>query len=216
MVMPSNNTGSVVREMHVQYPGRLGLLMSPGGLRRPPPGMRYALDNGAFSAWSNGTPWDEAAFRAAVDAAWKAYGPPLWVTVPDVVADRSATLARWDEWADELRHIRRAFVVQDGMDERDVPQEASVVFVGGTTEWKRATLPLWCRSFRRVHVGRINTERWLWVCHDLGAESCDGTGWLRGDKKQLDGLRSYLEMSSGMKKREPVLFPEMRREARDE
>lgn len=30
------------------------------------------------------------------------------------------------------------------------------------------------------------------VAHDAGAESCDGTGWFRGDQKQLSGLRRYL------------------------
>jgi len=82
------------------------------------------------------------------------------------------------------------------MTTKDVPISADVVFVGGSTEWKWATMPMWCGNFQRVHVGRVNTYRLLWKCHDAGAESCDGTGWWRGDQKQARDLRAYLEEST--------------------
>src|SRR5208283_317973 len=90
-----------------------------------------------------------------------------------------------------------AFAVQDGMTPRDVPLGAGVVFVGGSTKWKRQTLEVWCGGFPRVHVARINTERWLWRCYALGAESCDGTGWFRGDPVQFRGLLDYLALRAG-------------------
>ena len=86
--------------------------------------------------------------------------------------------------------------VQDGMEPGDVPAEAGVVFVGGSTEWKWRTVRDWCDAFDRVHVGRVNTNGKLWECHEAGAESCDGTGWFRGDQRQLRGLIAYLERSS--------------------
>jgi len=58
------------------------------------------------------------------------------------------------------------------------------------------TLRQWTAAFPRVHVGRVNTERLLWIAHYAGAESCDGTGWFRGDQQQLAGLLRYLEKSS--------------------
>lgn len=51
-------------------------------------------------------------------------------------------------------------------------------------------------AFPRIHVGRVNTERMLWMAHEAGAESCDGTGWFRGDKAQLAGLMRYLDDST--------------------
>ena len=61
-------------------------------------------------------------------------------------------------------------------------------------------------NFKRVHVGRVNTYRLLWLAHEAGAESCDGTGWFRGDRKQLQGLIDYLqESSSGRRKQEKLL-----------
>ncbi len=90
-----------------------------------------------------------------------------------------------------------AFAVQDGMTVEDVPGDADVIFVGGSTEWKWRTVAMWCAAFQRVHVGRVNTYRRLWECHDAGAESIDGTGWTRGDQRQYRGLLAYLAESTG-------------------
>lgn len=201
IVMPANNGGLVVGWLAGRFPGRIGHLYSPGGLARTHAWLPFALDNGAFSAWINKTAWDEAAFLGMLDRVAAGPHQPLWVLVPDVVADRDGTLRMWDKWCARLANYRwpLAFAVQDGMQSDDVPQEAAVVFVGGSTEWKRATMHGWCADFPRVHVGRINTERWLWECHEAGAESCDGTGWLRGDQAQLQGLISYLERSAAGK-----------------
>jgi hypothetical protein len=192
-VMPSNNTGSVVRDLAARFPGRLAHLIGPGGWRKP--FMPYALDNGAFGAWVAKTPFDEDAFgyllaQALTSKAW----PPLWIAVPDVVADAKATIESWQRWAPNLRRmgVPLAFVVQDGMERQDVPGDADVVFVGGTTKWKWSTVPSWCAWFRRVHVGRVNRPRALDYLEQLGAESCDGTGWLRGDQVQLNGLIDFL------------------------
>jgi hypothetical protein len=194
IVMPSNHSSAQLHYWAGKYPGALGHLHSPRGEKRERvyPWLPFALDNGAFGAWKNGTTWEADAFRAHV--AHFAPRQPLWILVPDVVADRDATLALWREWADELSalDVPLAFAVQDGMIVADVPSDAAVVFVGGTTAWKRSTLDVWCSAFPRVHVGRINTERWLWRCFQAGAESCDGTGWFHGDKQQLAGLERYL------------------------
>src|SRR5690606_19465502 len=86
---------------------------------------------------------------------------PRWLLVPDVVADRDATIARWREWEPKLRPFGfpLAFAVQDGMTAEDVPADADVIFVGGTTDWKWRTVWRWCHDFPRVHVGRVNGYR---------------------------------------------------------
>lgn len=38
-----------------------------------------------------------------------------------------------------------------------------------------------------VHVGEVNTYRFALDGTHAGAESCDGTGWFRGDQAQLQG-----------------------------
>jgi hypothetical protein len=204
IVMPSNNSSMHLGWLAGRYPGRIGWLLSPGGWRRPHRWMPYALDNGAFPAWNNGKPWDEPAFvnmlrDAAGQLATKTLAwPPQWVIVPDVVADREATIARWHEWVPRLQPFGwpLAFAVQDGMTQADVPSDADVIFVGGSTEWKWRTMWEWARDNRRVHVGRVNGWQGLWDCHDAGVESCDGTGWFRGDQEQLAGLERYLDEST--------------------
>lgn len=202
-MMPANNSSMHLGWLAGQHPGRIGWLLSPGGYRKPHRWMEYALDNGAFPAWTNGQPWDEDAFMEMVRTVCGQVGmreqhAPRWLLVPDVVADREATIERWHAWAPELRPFGfpLAFAVQDGMTKEDVPEDADVIFVGGSTGWKWGTVWKWCQEFPRVHVGRVNGYRGLWDCHEAGAESCDGTGWFRGDQNQLAGLEQYLAESS--------------------
>ncbi len=195
IVMPSNNSNA--HKLARYHPGQVGLLIGPGGWRDPR-GLPYALDNGRYAVWRRGKTWDEAAFFALLDKASKA-GGSRWVVVPDVPTDADATFHEWDLWAPRLEPygIPLAMAAQDGMTPGAIQRNASpaVVFVGGTPEWKRRMLWGWCRNFSRVHVGAINSPRWLWECHKAGAESCDGTGWYRGDRAQLRGLINYLKRS---------------------
>lgn len=209
MVMPSNNSGMQIGYLAGKFPGRLGWLISPDGWRRPPSWMPYALDNGAFGAWVNNRPWDEGKFLDLLENA-RSHFRPMWVVVPDVVADREATLALWPEWSARIReiipHVPLAFAVQDSMTPEDVPNGADLVFVGGSTEWKWRTVREWAAKFPRVHVARVNSERKLWQCHEAGAESCDGTGWMRAGESRIEELRRFLEMSQGGDKRQQLIL----------
>jgi len=214
MVMPSNSCANVVHYWAGKHPGQLGHLYSPGGQKGPFSWLPYAIDNGAYPAFSKGRPWDEAAFtellawaQEARDFRGKAQ-PPLWVVVPDVVADKCATLDRWQEWAPKVSAYGYplAFAAQDGMTPGDVPPEADVVFMGGTRDWKWANLEVWCEQCPRVHVGRVNTYGQLRRCSDAGVESVDGTGWFRGginaNNQQLHQLHRYLREEAGEATRE--------------
>jgi len=210
VVMPSNNSGRVVRDLAARFPGRLASLMSPGGFRKP--FMPYALDNGAFSAYRAGTPFNEAAFKAFIQQVVRSEEEtqlaPLWIAVPDVVADAKATIEAWHAWKPAFRFLdwKQAFVVQDGMIRQDVPEDADIVFVGGSLEWKWSTVPAWAGWFgRRVHVGRVNSPAKLEYLEELGVGSCDGTGWFRGDPRQLKGLVRFLEGAGNMRLFEEAL-----------
>jgi len=197
VVMPSNASNATVHYLAGRFPGRIAWLIGPSAVSKTKmrPWMPYALDNDAFSAWSKQRPWDAGAWRDALRWAKEQPAPPQWVLVPDVVTDRIATIANWSTYYPEVREYGWpvAFAVQDGMMPRDVPKDANVIFVGGSTEWKWSTLGMWCAHFRRVHVGRVNTGKNLIRCHDMGAESCDGTGWFRGtqDSPQTRDLLEY-------------------------
>jgi len=190
LVMPSNHSNA--HKLDSMYPGGfIGQLIGPGGWRNPR-GLPFACDNGRFSCWSKGKGWDEKAFWSLLVKAEPL--SPLWVVVPDEVGDAVRTFDLWQEWSPKLDCFTRALAVQDGMTPASVRKhtDPAVIFVGGSTEWKRQTMWKWCHEFPRVHVGRINTEKWLWNCARCGAESCDGTGWFRGNKRQLAGLHRFL------------------------
>lgn len=156
------------------------LLLSPAGVLRTE-GFPYALDNGAWSAYCSGTPWNEPAFAAALAR----FGPGAdWVVLPDIVAGGRESLelsARW--MCRVLGACARALIaVQDGMESHDVRPLLGPtvgVFVGGTTTWKLATLSGWAALARErrtwCHVGRVNTARRIFACSAAGVDSIDGT-----------------------------------------
>lgn len=207
IVMPADNAGIKVGYLAGKFPGKVGHLCSPRKGGRMPNGpydfLPYALDNGRFAA---GVEWSEEEWIATLNWARLSGLCPRWALVPDFVGDREATLREWGVYSDRVAAYGwpLAFAVQDGMVPSDVPSEANVVFVGGSTEWKWRTLRMWCGSFPRVHVGRVNSYERLWQCEDARAESCDGTGWFRGDHgsgKPWRSLLAYMYESTRVKPR---------------
>lgn len=201
-IMVANNTHGLVHFWAGKY-GGLGHLYSPARIEKPVPWLPYALDNGAFSAFTSGNPWNEALWIKHVERyAFNALRPQ-WAIVPDVVANRDATLANWVRYAPVMvkdYHLDLAIAVQDGMSFDDVEQldpKPSIVFVGGSTEWKWETIGDWARAFPRVHVGRVNSAKCLNICASLGIESCDGTGWFRGKAAQIMELGVFLAAQAG-------------------
>jgi hypothetical protein len=196
--MPANNASGIVYYWAGKYEGRIGWLVGPSAMKKTKlrPWMPFALDNDAFGCWCKGAEWDETAWLAMLTSVRLHGLHPRWVLVPDVVADREATLAKWDQYAKTAASYGwpLAFAVQDGMTPEDVPAEAEVVFIGGTTEWKWQTLPMWARTGKRVHVGRVNEVDRLHICERWRVESVDGTGWLQGTEngRQAKALAGWL------------------------
>jgi len=142
----------------------------------------YSLDNGAYSCYLNGQKFDGDRFIYHLEKTLsREENKPLWLVVPDVVGNRIKTIRNWRKWHDILipYKIDLAFAVQDGMTANDVPGDADLIFVGGTTEWKVETMPYWASLFPRVHVARVNGWQRLIKCWQLGVESIDGTGYFR-------------------------------------
>ena len=191
IVMPSSNTGFEAGYLAGKYPGRIAHLHCGEFRKEPKHGVPWALDNGVFGAWKSGKEWDQEPFYQYLEifSAWK----PMWAVVPDSVGNREKTLEMWALHKDAVSAfgVPLAFAVQDGMAVEDVPAEAGVLFVGGTTSWKWRTLRTWTENFPRVHVGRVGTKRLLEQAEDAGAESCDGTGWFRDPRRTME-LESYL------------------------
>ena len=196
MVMVGNHSSAFVHYWAGRYPGKIGWLVGPGGMSKTKlrPWLPHALDNDAFSAWDNGTEWDEDAYFRFLDWAAAQEQPPLWAAIPDVVTDPKGTFKNWEKYAPKVKEYGwpLAFVAQDGMQPGDVPEDASVVFIGGSYKWKWRNAPEFAAKLPRVHVGRVNTLYRLRRCEELGVESVDGTGWFRRPEAEFRKLEDFL------------------------
>lgn len=162
-----------------------GLMVSATGALRTEGFSRYALDNGAWTAHQQGKSFDDGLFLAAMDRLGEAAD---FVVVPDIVMGGLDSLSLSEKWLPRLQGRTRLLLlaVQNGMEPKHIGSYLSSsvgVFVGGDTLWKEQTLPAWCRLARDVgsyvHVGRVNTQRRIKLCHLSGADSFDGTSATR-------------------------------------
>ncbi len=188
MIMPSNNTGFAVGYLFGRYPSKIGLLMSPDGWRAPQFEMPYALDNGCFKRW------DMGGFFHMLRKAQLIH-KPLWVCVPDAVADAETTFRRWEKYSNQVADygFPLAFVVQDGMEPQDVPQTAHCCFIGGSTEFKLNNADKFKGVCPWLHIGRVNGITRIEWAKRIGADSVDGTGFFRArDKKHYDFIKWFV------------------------
>ncbi len=153
--------------------------MTPACVRTE--GFAHGFDNGAWSAYCQGKPWDEQAFCAALR---KVGSTADFTVAPDIVAGGLESLDLSLRWLPRLLdQTRRVLIaVQDGMSASDVEPFLSDrvgIFVGGSTEWKLSSLPQWSRLSLRcgsyLHVGRVNSARRIRLCAMHSVHSIDGT-----------------------------------------
>ena len=145
-------------------------------------GLGWAIDNGAWSAYRAGTPFDGERFRHVALTC----GPVDWIVCPDVVMDWPGTVAlrsKWLSWLLSETPHRVLLPVQNGAALADLSgllDQRVGVFVGGDTPWKLHTMRQWAdlahRRGAHCHVGRVNTARRVRLCRAAGADSVDGSG----------------------------------------
>lgn len=216
IVMPANSSGwfwhCLARET-----GKLGHLMSPRAQRGPWPWLPYALDNGAFSCWNpednswNQRKWEqtETEWKHLLFWAQSNRQKAMWGIVPDRPGDWKETCSRWSKYAGFVvdSGIPLAVAVQDGATIESVMSllpTPAVIAVGGSTDWKWETVDMWAKAFPRVHLLRCNAPEKLSYLEQLGVESCDGTGWNRGNPSQTRGLENFCR---GMNRTPHPLWP---------
>ena len=155
------------------------LLVSPSCLRTE--GFPYALDNGAWSSYTQGRTFNSRAFEQALSRLGRLAD---WTVLPDIVTGGQASLELSLRW---MRRVLDAspyalLAVQDGLALDDVAPflgKRVGIFVGGSTVWKEATLLQWGALGRQigcwVHVGRVNSVRRIHLCAMAGVTSFDGS-----------------------------------------
>lgn len=156
------------------------LLVSRAGIWRTE-GFPYAIDNGAWSDFQAGRPFDDIAFGLLVD---KLGAAADWIVLPDIVAGGMASLELSIRWSNRCRAACGLVLiaVQDGMEPADLAPfvgGAVGIFLGGSTEWKLARMEQWGQFAAEVgchyHVARVNTRRRFRLAIASGACSIDGS-----------------------------------------
>lgn len=158
------------------------IMLPPGERRDPPPGFRFAIDNGAWKAFQQKLPFDGESFAWLVERHGAAAD---FVVIPDIVAGGQDSFEMSIAWINRLKHLRLIlFSVQDGMNVSDVGAVLERhpnmgIFLGGSTEWKLRNMYAWgmvAYAMRRYyHVARVNTQRRLRLAQEAGAISFDGS-----------------------------------------
>ncbi len=176
MVPYASNTGTL-RNLAALRAAGWRLLLTPANqtLRA---GMRFGIDNGAFSKGG----FQAEPFAALVERLGAAAD---FVVLPDIVSGGMESLDLSVSWISKLRGLRSLLLpLQDGMAARAVGmvlrQNVQVgLFLGGSTEYKLREMYGWgmvAAAWKRYyHVGRVNTARRIRLCAEAGADSFDGT-----------------------------------------
>lgn len=210
MMLISGQSNRIWHYWSGRYPGSVGVLIGPSYGKKVPVDkwMPFVLDNDAFTCWRDNHPWDVEAWRKMIQWIRMTRLKPMWAAIPDVVANRNATIANWMKYSEEIKNLGwpMAFCVQDGMTPTDVPADADVVFVGGSDGWKFPNLPMWTEHFPRVHCARVNSPEMFEACERIGCESIDGTGWFR-DPSRADKVPALERFIEGFRNNAPYLFP---------
>lgn len=171
---------STQRVRDAMQAGYLRAIMTPKQGNRLPGVVRWCADNGCFGkGWPGEDVW----------LAWlDSFTPEQrdrcdFAVAPDVVGDAAATLTRALPWLPRIRALGypAAYVAQNGSDQHPPPWDAlDVLFLGGSTEWKLGpvarALTAHARGLgKRVHMGRVNSERRYRYAAAIGCTSADGT-----------------------------------------
>jgi hypothetical protein len=139
----------------------------------------FAVDNGCFKRFLR------REFQALLEREKLSSSKCLFVCVPDVVGNARRTIELWQRRYDLVRGWPLALVMQDGMEDFDIPwRDLAAVFIGGRDPWKDSQASQDIVKAAKVlgvhvHVGRVNTFKRFRLFHDLGADTCDGSGIAR-------------------------------------
>ena len=183
--------------------------------------LGFAIDNGAWRAYQQNTPFDSKSFEKLVDRFGCAAD---FVILPDIVGHGKESLEFSVSWLPRLRTLKHVLLpIQDGVNAHDVGmilrQNPRVgLFLGGTTEYKLQYMYAWgmvAHAWNRwFHIGRVNSIRRVQLCAEAGADSFDGSSvTVYSDKlPRLDPARAQPSLLTPAKLTDPHALAKARGE----
>jgi len=159
----------------------LGCIATPKQGNAMSPMWDIIADNGCFSGR-----WTEYDWLTWLEALSKQV-PIRFAVAPDVF-DQSGeechwpTVELWEKYAPMIRDLglEPAFVGQEGCTKDLIPDDAGVIFLGGSNEFKLgphgAEVSIAAkRAGSWVHMGRVNSIKRILYANSIGCDSVDGT-----------------------------------------
>lgn len=198
MLYLANPSSQSVRD--AMTTGLIGYIDTPAQGNSRPADVKWCADNSRFGkGWPGHAKWWAWLEKNAHDA-----DTCLFATAPDVVGDAAATLDESAPWLPLIRALGypAALVAQDGLENLDVPwDDFDVLFIGGTTEWKlgphaRHLTQEAKRRGKKVHMGRVNSQRRYRYALEIGCDSCDGTYLTFGPDRNLPNVLAWQRLTT--------------------
>lgn len=191
---------SSLKKVQVHIPD-VGMIITPSSWRSEEKrDCEYALDNGVWEAFLQNRSWDDRMHDNWTRMLCKVKNKmPLWVLLPDTVADWGRTVHLASNYVSTVRQkgFPVAIALQDGCNFKQVLDfSPDWVFVAGSDEWKDSNIAPACRYFHdmgiKVHVGRVNTMDRIKLCFEAGVDECDGTSLNRFTNKNSPQMARWL------------------------
>lgn len=146
-------------------------------------GQSLMFDNGAFSTWKSGAPFDEAGFYAWLEPILR---PPHWAVVPDVIdGDLQANRAMERRWPYDLELGAPVWHLHEPADRLlELADFWPRICLGSSAQYAEIGTPGWTRrmawAFDTLHSRRargpwIHGLRMLGVAGDWPLASADST-----------------------------------------
>lgn len=177
------------------------LMISAAYYQRPV--LNYAVDNGAWTDFCNGLPFNHQRFVDTLNKVDKIQIFPDFVVLPDVVAGGLKSLELSKSYLGLCDDYPCYLPVQDGMQPKDIDNFGDIVgiFVGGTTIWKWKNVHLWSKyahdNGMNCHVGRVGTLINFQRCASADVDSADGSNLIRNGK--YHNIPRYLNATNEQK-----------------
>ena len=153
------------------------------------PWQYWALDNGAYKAYTDGMEFDENRFlKTLYEKLPKSEMVPDFIVVPDLVGKGQESLGfslHWNNRLQDLSKYNWYLAVQDGMEIDEIEKvidKFDGIFVGGTVKWKVKTGEEWVKLAHRhkvpCHIGRVGVFRRIIWASRVKADSIDSTSFI--------------------------------------
>ena len=136
----------------------------------------WCLDNGMFTG-----KFEVAFWLKRIEAFYEYKNTCVFIAIPDVIGDCSATLAQFSHYRSMVKDFPVALVSQDGIKKQahNIPwDDFDCLFIGGSDEHKLGKEGGWILNQAKkrdkwVHVGRVNSSKR--ILQFWRADSWDGT-----------------------------------------